>query len=944
MINYQSVEERWQKAWREAKIFEPGVSPRPSYMVTAAFPYTNGPQHLGHLRTYCTADVLARYKRMKGFNVLFPMGFHLTGTPLLAQANKLKEKNTELIADFKSFGISDEEIEKMKDPLYMGLYFAKEIRSGMEKAGYSIDWTRSFTSIDPQFSKMIEWQFGVLNRLGYLVQGRHPVGWCPRENNAVGMHDTKGDVEPEIEKEIAVAFKVDGQDYSILCTTFRPETLEGVTNLFVNENEAYVKCKMGGSQTLYCISKASVDQVGYQLGLQVVGEISGKELSGKSCRNPFNGVALPIFPGYFVKPDVGTGAVMSVPAHAPFDYVALMKLKKSGYNVGEIKPIIVLEIPGKQKTSSAPASLDIPALAYLEAVKADINAEDKLIESATKLQYKEESHKGKMLTKGFEGMSEPEAREKMSKQLIDSKDAIELYVLVNEEPVLCRCMTRIVVKVVDNQWFINYGDKEWKEIARKALANVRIIPEKSKPAFSSALEWINLRAVARAQGLGTHFPLDKNYLIESLSDSTMYMTLYTIQNLLKGVEPERLTPEFFEYVYLGKGDLQEISGRTGVDSELLKRCREAFSYWYADTSRHSSLELIFNHYTMYIFNHAAIFPKENWPKQIVANGVVMMEGEKMSKSLGNIIMLSDGIKRFGADPLRFVIVASTDLFNDSNFAEDSVRGTQERFEYLYKVCSDLDGMEAGELSQIDYWLYSKINRKISYVTEAMEKLELRDISTELLYNTVLELKHYFLRGGKNSLAVREYISQLILMLQPVVPHLAEELWHLIGNSSFVSIERWPEADPSMLSDQVESQEEFVENALNDSKQIAALMGKKSEKRAREITLIVASQWKHDLLESLSKSRSMEKALATIADKKEPGKEAAAKYLGGYMKRVNELKVPGLSSDEELSALKGAIPYLSQMLGCNVKVEPENESKSERATRASPSKPSIDLVY
>ena len=258
----------------------------------------------------------------------------------------------------------------MKDPLYMGTYFVNEIRAGMERAGYSIDWTRTFTSIDPAFSKMVEWQFGILNKKGYLTQGKHPVGWCPKDNNAVGMHDTKGDAEPEVEKETAVKFKVEGEQYAILCTTFRPETLAGVTNLFVNENETYVTFKTTGSAEIYCVSRTSLESLKYQLAVEPVGEVTGKELLSKRCTNPFNGSTLPIYPGYFVKPEVGTGAVMSVPAHAPFDYVALTRLKNSGYPVQEIKPISVLEIPGKTR-SAQPAGLDIPALAYLEAVKAD---------------------------------------------------------------------------------------------------------------------------------------------------------------------------------------------------------------------------------------------------------------------------------------------------------------------------------------------------------------------------------------------------------------------------------------------------------------------------------------------------------------------------------------------------------------------------------------------
>ena len=98
-MDYSEIDARWQKAWKDAKLFEGDVSSKKPYMITVAFPYVNGPQHIGHLRTFGIADVLARYKRMAGFNVLFPMAFHATGTPILAFAKRIKDNDTELIND-----------------------------------------------------------------------------------------------------------------------------------------------------------------------------------------------------------------------------------------------------------------------------------------------------------------------------------------------------------------------------------------------------------------------------------------------------------------------------------------------------------------------------------------------------------------------------------------------------------------------------------------------------------------------------------------------------------------------------------------------------------------------------------------------------------------------------------------------------------------------------
>ncbi len=934
MLNYEEIEAKWQTAWKAFAVFEADVSNKEPYMVTAAFPYANAPQHMGHLRTFGTADVLARYERMKGRNVLYPMAFHATGTPVLAFAKRIANNDKELIDELKEFEVPDSEIKKMTSPEYIAEYFIREIKHGMERAGYSIDWRRSFVSTDAHFSKFIEWQFGILDRAGFITKGRHAIGWCPNENNAVGMHDTKHDVEPEIEAETVVKFKVEDENAYMLCTTFRPETTYGVTNIFVDAAGRYAICSMNGSKEQYYISKRSIENLKYQMKLEVLHEVSAAELLAKRCRNPVSDTMLPVLPGFFVKDDVGTGIVMSVPAHAPFDYAAIERLKKEGHEIGDMKPIAVLEIKGSEGKG-------IPAPRYISAT-ANSGNEFEALEKATKLEYKEESHLGIMTIKGYEGMPEPKAREKIRSELIGSGKALELFAIANEEPVFCRCGERVLVKVVDDQWFLNYGSREWKEKTRKALQNARILPEKTRKAFESALEWINLRAVARSQGLGTKLPFDKSKIIESLSDSTIYMAFYTIAHFVMGTEPEKLRPEFFDYVFLGKGEAEGVSKATRIDFGILNKCRESFTYWYRQTSRHSGPDLIFNHLTMYIFNHVAVFDEMYWPKQIVVNGMVLNEGEKMSKSLGNIIPLASTVKKYGVDPLRLAVIAGADLFSDSDFGEKAVNGVGERFEYLYSICKGIAGSEAGGLMQIDYWLYSKLGRKAVEVAKAMENLELRYASTHLLYNTVLELKHYFARGGKNGVVLKDYISAVTLMLQPIAPHISEEFWHIIGNTTLASLEKWPEPDGSMISDSIEEAEDLVDSTISDAKSIAEIMRKKSGKAPSKIRVIVAEQWKREFNNALAENKKISKAIEA-AVKAGAEKQKAERYAGIMAKKVNSTRASAVSEEEEYSALVDARQYMGNALDTEVMIETESKSSSARAEKAQPLKPSIDIT-
>ena len=904
-------------------------------MVFAAFPYVNTPLHIGHLRTYSITDALARYKRMQGYNVLFPMGFHATGTPVLAFAKRIKNNDQEIIKELKLFHIPDEDIAKMTDPVYITEYFTKNSEASFARSGLSIDFRRKFVSTEPFFSKFVEWQFGILNDKHLLVQGKHAVGWCPNENNPVGMHDTLHDVEPEIEEEVAIAFKVDGEDAYMLCATYRPETVFGVTNIFVNRDSQYVLCKIGEDERSFYISKEASYILGFQLKISILKELSGQELIEKQCINPMNGVKVPVYHGFFVKPDLGTGIVMSVPAHAPFDYVALERLKKAGMPVPLPMPVLKLGSGG----SVAEKEGEPLAKAYLDALGIGIDASEEKIEEATKLEYKEESRYGIMTVEGYEGMREPEAREKIKEKLLNDKNALPIYILANA-PVYCRCGAKIVVKIVENQWFLNYGDEQWKQQVRAHLPNMTLVPEKIRSAFENTVEWLNLRAVARAQGLGTRFPLDKNYIIESLSDSTIYPAFYTISHIIRGIEPENLKPSFFDYVFLGKGDIEQVAKDTGIDYQIIKRCRESFDYWYRQTSNHSGLDLIPNHLTMYIFNHLAVFNKEYWPKQIVVNGMLLMEGEKMSKSLGNIVPLIDGAETYGVDPLRINLIAGADLYSDADFSVKAVRGIQERLEYLYDTALKLDSLQSGGLKQIDYWLYSKLSRKVEQATKAMDAFEFREAYQRIFYDSVIELKRYFARGGNNAIVVKDFISDIALMLQPIAPHFAEELWHQLGNNTFVSLEKWPQARKDLVSEKIETLEEEIDSVIEDAKEVSNLMTRKSGKRVKRIRVIVADQWKRDLYNKYVESKDIARALEGFEGK--VNKDVAAKYLAQFVKPGIELKPIEISSSEEYQAFSTAIEYMQSMLGCDVSIEEEAKSNSTRASRASPLKPSLDV--
>nr|WP_228546804.1 leucine--tRNA ligase [Hyperthermus butylicus] len=833
---------KWQNEWRRSRVFEADPQPgRKKFFITAAFPYPNSPLHLGHSRTYTITDAYARFKRMQGYNVLFPMGFHYTGTPILTMAESIAAGDKELIdLMINVYDVPPEDIEKLKDPLSLARYFHNDAKQAMMEIGYSIDWRREFTSIDEEFKQFVVWQFMKLKEKGLLKKGTHPVGWCPKHNMPVGMHDTKGDVEPEIGEFTLILFKLENEDVYLPAATLRPETVFGVTNIWLNPEAEYVLVEVDGRK--YIMSKRAVFKLRFQRdNVREVREIDPGELFGKRVVNPATGRRVPILPAKFVDPATATGVVMSVPAHAPYDYVALRELlenkellEKYGVNSEELTPIPLIEVKGYS---------ELPARDVVERMGIRSQYERDLLDKATKELYSDEYRYGVMRSDIVElvypeapselrdlvraavkawivGQPVSVAREATVKWLSAIGRADKIYEIMNR-PVYCRCGTEIVVKVLKDQWFVDYGNPEWKRIVLEHLEVMRIVPEELREEFRKVVDWLRERAVARTRGLGTELPWAKGWIIESLSDSTIYMAFYTVIHKIRsyGLKPDQLTLEFWDYVMLGKGDPKAISAKIGVPVKVLEELRSEFEYWYPLDSRHSGRDLVPNHLTFFIFNHVAIFPRDKWPRQIVVNGFVMLEGKKMSKSLRNIIPLRRALRIYGPDTVRAAILAAAELLQDADFSDAlarSVMGQLAKFESIAAKALEHDD----RVDLVDRWLLSKLQESIEYVTKAMEELRVRSATIHVLYEMEnMASKYLELRGGKPGPALLEYVKTWTKMLAPVAPHLAEEVWHRLGGESFVSIEKWPSSDKTKIDYEAELAIEYLDKVIEDVKSI-----------------------------------------------------------------------------------------------------------------------------
>ncbi len=925
---WNRIETKWQRRWEEAKIFDADPDPKkPKYFITVAYPYPNSPQHIGHGRTYTLADVHARYMRMRGYNVLLPMAFHYTGTPVLAMSKRLAEKDKELIDDFvRIYKVPEEKLGDFVDPFKMARYFHEEIKTGMKAIGYSIDWRREFTTIDPHYNSFIEWQFQKLRQKGYITRGSHPVGWCPKDGNPVGQHDTKGDLEPEIEEFTLVKFKYAN---SILpAATLRPETIFGVTNMWLNPNAEYVKADVDSEQ--WIISKESVEKLQYlNRQVKVTETFMGRDLIGETVENPATNEKILILPADFVDPKNATGVVMSVPGHAPYDYVALRNLTKDLIQLGEHKltPEMIDAIRPFSIIAVSQYS-DIPAVTVVRQMDIESQMDPKL-ENATREVYRHEFHMGKMKsnTGKYVGMSVAEAKEKVKQDLVAENKADTMFEILNK-PVFCRCGTETVVKIFEDQWFIDYGNSEWKAIVHKALDQMEILPEDLRDEFNYVIDWLHEKACARKSGMGTKLPWDPEWIIESLSDSTIYMAYYTIVNQIKkhDIEPTQLVEEAFDYIFLGIGKAREVADRTGIDIDVLEETRKEFLYFYPLNSRHSGRDLVPNHLTFMIFNHTAVLPEELWPRQIVTNGSVTMQGAKMSKSFGNIIPLIEAIATFGADPLRLGILATAELLQDADFSPTLAKSMRDRLERLYKSGEQISQtssvkVERKSLTLPDRWMLSRLQEHIRMATEAMDKLEVRKAIHSALYQLDHDFQWYTRRivDQREDHQRKEVVDHVfceildaqVRMLAPVTPHISEELWEKMRREGFVSMATWPTPDEARVDVEAEENEALIEDVLEDTWKIEKATGI----TPRTIYLYTAAQWKWKAyFTALQKSVSGKVAMSEIMKElmKDNKMKRTAKRLAKFTGQITE-EINRMSSERKRRQLKVGIAPENQIL-------------------------------
>jgi len=948
------LEKKWQKKWQEEKLFESNPDDREKMYVTVAFPYPSGAMHVGHGRTYTVPDVYARFKRMQGFNVLFPMAWHVTGAPVVGIAKRIERQDPWTLDIYKNVHqVPDDELKKFVEPEYIVKYFSSEYHDDMTNMGYSIDWRREFRTIDPHYQQFVRWQIRQLKDKNLIRKGSHPVKYCPSDENPVGDHDLLEGEGVGINELTLIKFPC-GEDF-LVAATFRPETLYGATNFWLNPDEPYVKVKYNGES--WIISKESFENIIHQKeSMEIVEEVNPKDFIGKTVTNPITGDELPIFPASFVNPDYATGVVFSVPAHAPADYIALEDIKNNQelideYNLQEqvdnIKLISLVNLKGYS---------EFPAKDFIKQFNVQ-NQEDEKLKDATNEAYKTEHAKGIMNenTGEFEGRRVADVRDEVIEKLINESIADKLYEFA-EKPVICRCGSKCVVKELDDQWFVKYSDEEWTKKTYECLDQVEVVPNELKSNFEYYLDWLEDWACSRRLGLGTHMPWDEKWLIEPLTDSTIYMSYYTIAKYMKDIKPEDLNDAFFNKVFLNQDGANDGSVNK-ISPELTKQIQDEFNYWYPLNWRLSAKDLVGNHLSFHMFHHAAIFPKEYWPKGITVFGMGLLEGQKMSSSKGNVILLSEAIDKYGADTVRLFLMSSAEPWQDFDWREKEVKGIQRRLELIQEFPEKIESLIGEPLKltlnneiptvtkSLNKWIISQINQKIGMATEALEGFQTRKALQASLFLFRKDVDYYLNRitsiESEEKETLKYILNTWIRLLSPFVPYTTEEIWDKYNDDEvFMSSIAWPEKDESVIDNKIEKSEEIIQDLAKDIKEIIKI----TKSTPETVHLYTAPDWKYEVYEiaqEVGKPNVGEIIGRSMKANLHDNKKELSKFATKAGKSFNKINYVG--KIDEVSVINDAKNYLEGEINAKIKVysEPTYDPQN-KAQNATPYKPAIFL--
>lgn len=886
--NHLKIEKKWQKAWKDKNLFKVKKDKKmKKFYALEMFPYPSGKLHMGHVRNFSIMDAVARYKRMTGHNVLYPIGYDALGLPAENAA-----------------------IKNDSDPKTWTLKCIEMMRAQQESMGFSYDMSRETATCMPDYYRWNQWIFLKFFEKGIAYKDEAPINWCPdcqtvlaneqvedgkcwRCKSVVVKKDLSQwffkitDYADELLEDLSkledwpekvktmqknwigksegteIYFKVKNMDLEISTFTTRPDTIFGITYLVFAPEHPTVKQLIKGTKDEKKINKFIID-VAKKSTIERTAE--GKEkngiFTGRYFINPVNGDECPIYIADYAIMDYGTGAVMAVPAHDKRDFAFAKKYK--------LPVKVVIQPKGK--------ILDVKTLkaAYIEPGVL-VNSEE------------------------FDGIDNEAAKKKITKWL-EKKN-----------------LGKSTVNFKLRDWLISRQRYWGTPIPIIYCDDCGIVPadEHDLP--------IVLPDNAKFDGKGN--PLEK---IKEFVNTKCPICG-------KPARRETDTMDTFvdsSWYFLRYTDNKNDKLPFGKDHEYWMQVDQ-----YIGGVEHAILHLLYARFFTKALRDIGLTDVDEPFKKLFTQGMVLKDGVKMSKSIGNVVDPGIIINKYGADTARLFILFAALPEKELEWSDKGVDASYRFLKKVYRLVDD-NKMKAAKididtLDAKSKYVLSLIHSTINSVTEDIENFRFSFAISDIMALTG-EIQKLALKKDKSSKAVvAEGIDTIIKLLAPFTPHIAEEMWTMVGGKGFVS--EWPVSNDDYIDKKAILMEKFVKDTAADVRQIVQLIGKTS----KSINLYVAPVWKHKIYElAKGKPKNLIAEVMKDAEMKEVGKDAS-KYAQSLMKRPVFMEV--LSSEDEYLALASGLDVFIDEFDCEINVIRADESETDKSKRAEPGKPGIEVL-
>ncbi|MFC1768195.1 leucine--tRNA ligase [Nanoarchaeota archaeon] len=881
MEDLKKIDDKWQKKWEESKVFEVKEDPKKKkFYCLEMFPYPSGSGlHMGHAFNYTIGDIYSRFKRMKGFNVLYPMGYDSFGLP--AENAAIKEKSHP--KEFTTKAINN---------------FVKQQKA----LGLSYDWSRKLSTCEPEYYKWNQLMFLKFMDKDLVYRKKAPVNWCPKCNTVLAneqVHDgkcwrhTDTEVEPKeleqwfikttayanellemtdklewperikimqrnwIGKSIGVTLEFDvvdekGKKIDTISTfTTRVDTVYGITYLVLAAEHPKVLEWTKGTK----IEKEVKDFTKKVLKQSVIERTAeGKEKNGvflgKYFINPFTNEKCPLWVADYALYEYGTGAVMAVPTHDQRDFEFAKKYK----------------LPLRVVISPHDFDLDV----------------DKMSRAFV--------DDGIMTNSGeFDGSN--------------NRDAMEEIADLTEKKKWGKRTVNFKLK----DWLISrqrYWGTPIPAIHCEKCGIVKV-PEKDLPVLLP--EDVKF-------GKGNPLATNEKFL--------------KVKCPKCGKDARRETDTmdtFFDssWYFIRYADSKN-------DKEPFNK--KIANYWmpvdqYIGGAEHACMHLIYaRFFTKALRDLGYINADEPFAKLFNQGMLHGEDGHVMSKSRGNVVLPEVISEKYGIDTARFFLVSIASPNKDLEWSDTGIEGSSR---FIKRVLGYFDTVKISKSSKK---VESKLNKAIKEVAEDID---------DFRYNLAIIKVRELFESLENEINKKD-LEKFLKILHPFCPHITEELWEKIGNKPFLSQEKWPEFDESKIDDKVEVVDDIIENIRSDISAVLKLIGKEKPKKIKLIFADKWKYDFFKIVkEELEKTRDMKEIMGKVmkGDLKKQG-GSISKLLPRILKDPSKIPQVIIDRDSEIKDIESSIDQIKDVFKCEVEFELEEKSKEKKAANALPQKPAI----